>query len=326
MSQNTEIIKKALIDAYKAPTEQLTKDYFLIALKHIQTYNLQLENFYNKIQVLSRPIIAENASDTTKTYEIFRKLRYLEPEADKILKDGYIILDILREFFTKEKITYRIGIEYRGDLYEKTIDLEELLKYTKVDYNTKSKIDNLYKLRMTNKSNLRQAFQREENTLTAKRGDSSTVYSRIREYVKAQPSTSKDRNKGNAYEVYRLLMLERNNINKIPPELSNEDIAATFDRIRKNIVSSTQGGDILTEQVKFFSSAPSLITTANIRNNLKEIEVVFNQFINSNNSQEFQKSLEEIFTKQIVDSIEQQGVETAQKAIEERISKLNLTK
>lgn len=326
MLQNTEIIKKALIDAYKAPTEQLTKDYFLIALKYIQTYNLQLENFYNKIQVLSRPIIAENASDTTKTYEIFRKLRYLEPEADKILKDGYIILDMLREFFTKEKITYRIGIEYRGDLYEKTIDLEELLKYTKVDYNTKSKIDNLYKLRMTNKSNLRQAFQREENTLTAKRGDSSTVYSRIREYVKAQPSTSKDRNKGNAYEVYRLLMLERNNINKIPPELSNEDIASTFDRIRKNIVSSTQGGDILTEQVKFFSSAPSLITTANIRNNLKEIEVVFNQFINSNNSQEFQKSLEEIFTKQIVDSIEQQGVEAAQKAIEERISKLNLTK
>ena len=93
MLQNTEIIKKALIDAYKAPTEQLTKDYFLIVLKNIQTYNLQLENFYNKIQVLSRPIIAENASDTTKTYEIFRKLRYLEPEADKILKDGYIILE-----------------------------------------------------------------------------------------------------------------------------------------------------------------------------------------------------------------------------------------
>lgn len=321
--QNVNVIREALEKAYSASTKEITKSYFLIALKQIKQYNLELNNFYNKIEMLSRPIITEDEkSDTTKTYEVFKKLRYLEPEADKILKDGYRILDMLREFFTKEKITYQIGIEYYGDLYEKTLSLDELLQYTTVSYNTRSKIDNLYKLRMTNKSGLRQAFQQVDDTLTSKRGDSSTIYSRIREYVKAQPSTSKDRNKGNAYEVYRLLMLERNNKNRIPPQLSNETIAETFERIRGNITSSTQGGDILTEQVKFFSSAPSLITTANIRNNLSQIEMEFERFIKSNNSQQFQKSLQQIFTKQVVDSIEQQGVQIAQKAIEERISNL----
>lgn len=321
--QNVDIIRQTLENAYSAPTKEMTKQYFLRVLKQIKQYNLELKIFYDKIDMLSRPIITEQQKDdVTKTYEIFKQLRYLEPEADKILKDGYRVLDILREFFTKEKITYQIGIEYYGDLYEKTLTLDELLQYTTVSYNTRSKVDNLYKLRMTNKSGLRQAFQQASDTLITKKGDSSTVYSKIREYVKAQPSTSKDKNEGNAYEVYRLLMLERNNKNKIPPNLSDETIADTFERIRGNITSSIQGGDILTEQVKFFSSAPSLITTANIRNNLNQIEIEFENFIKSGNSQQFQKSLQQIFTKQVVNSIEQQGVQAARKAIEERISNL----
>lgn len=323
--QNVNVIKQALENAYSAPTKEITKQYFLKVLKQIKQYNLELKIFYDKIDMLSRPIIfEEDKSDITKTYEVFKKLRYLESEADKILKDGYRILDILREFFTQEKITYRIGIEYYGDLYEKTLTLEELLKYTTVSYNTRSNIDNLYKLRMTNKSNLRQAFQKAENTLVTKKGDASTIYSKVREYTRAKSTSAKDRNKGNAYEVYRLLAMQYGNRIPPAPDISDETIAETFERVRRNTISSIQGGDILTEQVKFFSSAPSLVTTANIRNNLMKIEEEFENFINTNNTQQLEKVLKQLFTKQVTDKIEQEGIKAAQKAIEERITKLKI--
>jgi hypothetical protein len=40
-------------------------------------------------------------------------------------------------------------------LYEKNLTMEEILQYTTVQYNTRSKIENLFKLRITDKKGIK---------------------------------------------------------------------------------------------------------------------------------------------------------------------------
>jgi hypothetical protein len=58
--------------------------------------------------------------------------------------------------------------------------------------------------------------------------------------------TARQKNEGNAYEVYRTLLAERHYDNIPPaPEVTTEEIANKFETVRSNIAASTKGGDYM---------------------------------------------------------------------------------
>lgn len=181
--KNVEAIRTALAEALSAPSEQATKEHLQRVENILESYLNNLNNFYYQIEAQSRPIIEQyesvNADKKTISYAVFKHLNYADGEVEHLLKEGYVLMDEIRQFFTGETITYQIGIPYRGTLYEQSITLEELLKYTKIDFNTKSKIDNIFKLRMSNKKGLREAFQDNSATIRTNVQDGSTVYSAV---------------------------------------------------------------------------------------------------------------------------------------------------
>ena len=328
--KNAEIIRVALSEALSSPSEKTTKEYLQRVWSTLDNYLNNLNNFYYQIEAQSRPIIEQyesaNADTKTISYAVFKHLNYVDGEVEQLLKEGYVLMDEIRQFFTGETITYQIGIPYRGTLYEQSISLEELLKYTKIDFNTKSKIDNIFKLRMSNKKGMREAFQQSSSTVQTNVQDGSTVYSAIWHYINAPGADPRNKNLGNAYEVYRVLVAKRQNSNKIPPEVTAEMIESAFTEVRSNTASSVKGGDFLTSQIKYFSSAPSLATTSLIRTTLQDIRDMFKSFLSSANTSAFKQSIKEMFLKDAttVDNLERDAISIAEERIDQIFTNLKI--
>lgn len=328
--KNVEVIRTALAEALSSPSEQTTKIYLQQVWGALDNYLNSLNNFYYQIEAQSRPIIDQyesaNADKNTISYAVFKHLNYVDGEVEHLLKEGYILMDEIRHFFTGETITYQIGIPYRGTLYEQSITLEELLKYTKIDFNTKSKIDNIFKLRMTNKKGMREAFQENSSIVKTSVQDGSTVYSAVWHYINSPGADPRNKNLGNAYEVYRVLIAKRQNSNKIPPEVTVEMIESAFTEVRSNVASSIKGGDFLTSQIKYFASAPSLATTSLIRTTLQDVRDMFKNFLSTSNISSFKQSIKEMFLKDVslVDNLEKDAVILAEEKIDQIFANLKI--
>lgn len=328
--KNVEAIRTALAEALSAPSEQATKEYLQRVENILESYLNNLNNFYYQIEAQSRPIIEQyesaNADTKTISYAVFKHLNYVDGEVEHLLKEGYVLMDEIRHFFTGETITYQIGIPYRGTLYEQSITLEELLKYTKIDFNTKSKIDNIFKLRMTNKKGMREAFQENSSVVKTSVQDGSTVYSAVWHYINSPGADPRNKNLGNAYEVYRVLIAKRQNSNKIPPEVTAEMIESAFTEVRSNVASSIKGGDFLTSQIKYFASAPSLATTSLIRTTLQDVRDMFKNFLSTSNISSFKQSIKEMFLKDVslVDNLEKDAVILAEEKIDQIFANLKI--
>ena len=325
---NLETIKGLLSDVLSEDSAITTQSFIKDLNTEIKKYLNKLEIFYQNIENQTKPIITQyeslNATNEVISYSIFKKLIYSNGEIENLLKEGYILIDRLRTFFTGEEISYLIGIPYRGTIYEQTIDLEELLKYTQVVYNSKAKADNLFKLRMTGKKNLRQSFQESQLAVRMDMKESSTVWSSVAKYVEGQGSSFK--NKGNAYEVYRLLVSQRNGKNRIPPPVTEVMISDAFDKVRGNTASSVKGGDYLQTQIKYFSSAPSLITTSLIRNTLTELSIDFDNFLTQKDLNILKTQMKNLFVKetsQAADKIEAESIEQIDNFMEQIFETLN---
>lgn len=302
--QNVDIIKKALSQALQQTTGNLTKQQLKIVISQLTIYLNNLEKFYDNLgnQCSQRMNQMEylGASNTTVSYAMYKQLEYSKDEIQNILKQGYLLMDVLREFFTGQKITYQIGLPSKNgkQLIEFSLTMEQLLEYTRAEFNTRSKLNNMFKLRMTGKKALRTGATENKfkNIVTQSVAQGSTVYSAIWHYVNSGEVNSKNKNLGNAYEVYRVLK-ERHGSNSIPPPVEIWQIEQTFDEIRSNTESSLKGGDFLTQQIKYFSSAPSLTTTSLIRTTLTEIKDLLQDYIISGNSGPLGARLQDMFIK-----------------------------
>jgi hypothetical protein len=135
----------------------------------------------------------------------------------------------------------------------------------------------LVKLRLSglSKGNLKDMLEEVENL---KDSTHSTLYSSIRAYA----SSTQKYNKGNLYEVYRVLK-GRYGSNEIPPaSWSAEEFEEVYLSVIRNTASFVKGGDILTEQVKFFgTSVPSLVSLGTIRNTLEAFMAITQSFSGS---------------------------------------------
>lgn len=298
-------------------------------IKALDEYLKQLDFFYNnlfeteKIKSLINQYETLNANKATINYAIYKEGLNKENDIKELLKEGYLLIDLIRQKITNETIQYRIGTEKNNKLYERIIGIEEILNSVKIDYNYKAALNNLYKLRLdiSKTSIIDNNIGVEEIT-----EEGSTLYSSIRRYIDLHPS--KRKNRGNEYEVYRLLYSQRGNTNLIPPKVDTSTIAAAFAAVRKNTASYSKGGDLGLEQIKYIGNTmPSLTSTASIRTTLEKIKEIFGNYLESANSNELENSLKKVFLKEldpISEKIEIEAKEKAEKFITEVVAQLKI--
>ena len=329
MNDNATIIKSTLKEILKSKTPQFARTKLLQLGKQIDDYLYQLDSFYSTMEDASSIVSqyqAMEASKPTITYAIYKKLIYSQSEIESLLKQGYIILDYIRTFFTNENIKYEIGFIKGGKLFEYELTLQQILERSKVVFNTRSKIDNVFKLRMFGgKKSLLNIYNEAEKAVTADVKDSSTVFSAVYDYIRVERSHGRKINKGNAYQAYKRIVANRGN--EIPPPIAVSLIQETLTEIRGNTASSLKGGDYLNSQIKFYSAAPSLVTTSLIRSSLQQISTALKMLSNTELDQNFKKTIDDMFIKkgnQIANKTELEGSKQAQQYLYTLLKNLGL--
>lgn len=297
---NLNIIRKSLLEVTSEATPSVVNSSIKIIIRELQKYLDKLENFYMRVESSAQEKYSvykeADASEITTDYALYKSLKEFDGEATDILKEGYILIDEIRTFFTKEKIIYDIGFTYKGkeNLYEMELSLEEILAYSTATYNTRSKLNNLYKLRMNvRKGALVEKYNELHTYIETLDDGSSTIYSSIIRYL---GKDSKE-NKGNVYEAYKVYKAKYKS-NRIPPaKWEAKEFDTILTEVKSNIAASTKGGDFQNYQIKFISTAPSLMTTSTVRTTLKEVLNIFENIARGNSSQEISEQVKKLFVK-----------------------------
>ena len=331
-NNNKKIIADTLAAAMEEPTFEKTRELLISVIEKLKNYLNSLDSFYDIVEKGSGEIIqamrAAEAKESAISYALYKEFKDKknnEIGIDSLLQDGYRLLDEIREFFTGETIVYQIGVESKGVLYENQLTIDEILQYSMVMSESRAQINNLFKLRMTNKSGLIDFLKNKAET-TEISTDRSTVYSAIREFLYESTDGTK-KNFGNAYEAYQLIVARRQGKNTIPPPVTKNEIVDTLVEVRKNTASSMKGGDYLNMQIKFFEGAPSLITTSLIRKTIQKLIKSLENFIQRGNATTLRNNLKKIFIKdlkKVSDDVEREAIEKATKKLTEVIGKLNI--
>ena len=253
-------------------------------LKRVDGWNKRTTAYYNSI-AQNDPDMKEELRRYIATKQMIKVL----PEIEQLLKEGYQMIDIIREKITGEQIRYFVGVEYKGRLYEGYVSMEQILSMARATPQWKGSMSSMIKLRLsgTNKGSLADLLE-DVGSFREQDGKHSTLYSAVRAYASSSGKT----NQGNIYETYRALR-SRYSSDNIPPAVWNPD---EFDTLylatRKNTGSFVTGGDILNDQVKFFGgSVPSLASISTIRDTL----TTFVNSISNLTGQELDSALNRLF-------------------------------
>ena len=272
----TEEVKEALSSAI-APEIGSNMEAVVANVRTKVTQYLAALEQWNKVatNTIKTPYIQDlDVKPEVRRYIAAKEAIRLQPQIEELLKQGYVIIDLVREFFTGQHITYQVGVEYYGKLYEGQLSMEQIMSLAKVQPDWKGSVNSMVKLRLsgTSKGNLKEMLQEVEDL---KKGSHTTLYSSIRAYA----SSTAKYNKGNLYEVYRVLK-GRYGANEIPPASWNtEEFEEVYTSVVRNTASFVKGGDILTEQVKFFgTSVPSLAALGTIRTTLATFNAITQTF------------------------------------------------
>ena len=289
MSTYSQSIKKILsqelgqeVSTYSAETISLLISKINNYLKKIDLWNKRTTAYYNKM--------AQNDPDMKKElrrYIASKEMIKIAPEIESFLKEGYQMIDIIREKITGEQIKYFIGVEYNGHLYEGYLSMEQILSMAKVTPQWKGSLSSMVKLRLsgTNKGTLAGLLE-DVGSFRDSDNKHSTLYSAVRAYASSNGKT----NKGNVYETYRALRsrYKSNNIAVWDPD----EFDALYLATRKNTGSFVTGGDILNDQIKFFGeSVPSLASISTIRDTL----FAFTNSLSTLSGATLNKSLNQLF-------------------------------
>lgn len=306
-------IKELLSSKMASETEKYSSQLIISLQNKIQNYLSALNNWNILVSnTINSPYIQDiDVKPELRRYIAAKEAIRLNPQIEQLLKDGYLIIDLIREFFTGQHISYQIGVEYYGKLYEGYVSMEQIMSMAQVQPDWKGNINSMVKLRLSKypKGRLVDMLDEVEDF---KKGTHSTLYSSIRAYA----SSNKKYNKGNLYEVYRVLK-GRYNSNEIPPAIWNtEEFEEVYLSVVRNTASFVKGGDILTEQVKFFgTSVPSLATLRTIRDALRTFLGITQIF----SGQKLQQGLKYFFLKK--EDIEEASL-NIDNFVEEKINEL----
>ena len=327
-SDNYKIIKQALQNAF---LEQSLED----KVKNIKKVQSQIDDYLQRYKIISQGIrqryqsLAQtlpNQSESTRRYQAVKSYNENVQSIQDLLKEGYLYVDALREAFTGESISYRIGIKENNTLYEGTLDILELVQHSTLDVDSRIFIQNAAKLRMT-KVQVNQLNNVSQSLIQEVTSEASSLYSAVYNYLTGTLHKTPKINEGNAYQTYRRALFELNGQNEIPPAISFEQIDRIYEEVKRNNAAYYKGGDIADIQVKYLrDSPPSLTSLASIKRVLEKSNSVFNIiYQNSKPKKALIKSFVNLLTQKqtnLFTDVEKAANEKAKRIIEERIKSI----
>ena len=211
-------------------------------------------------------------------------------------------------------------------------------------YDTKGEFSlDSFKIRVGSYSKTTKQYKTAENRLLKEINGHKTVWGAVTEFFdnrnkkaneegavtefsdkKKDKKKKKKDNEGNIYETYRNILANRQGKNEIPPLVRNNQIEKAFSAVKSGTQSSVKGGDTLLEQDKVVSKHASIINVNLVHTTFVKIENIFENFIKTNNRQDFIDSLQLLFVnntkgQRTIDKLSKVLESDARQAIEDII-------
>lgn len=311
-----ELVKKAAEDKKKITLEDCYK--ILTLAKEMNRKYEELNNIVApKIQALIK-----TSSEEVKNYIKFKALNEEHQKIKSFLVDGYQSLQNIRQIFTNEKIDYQVAILGKRTSYEFILSEKEFLDMAQLFYETKGDFSlNSFKIRVGNYGETTKQYKTAENRLLKEINGHKTVWGAVTEFF---DNKNKKDNEGNIYETYRNILANRQGKNEIPPLVTTRQIEKAFSAVKSGTQSSVKGGDTLLEQDKVVSKHASIINVNLVHTTFVKIENIFENFIKTNNRQDFIDSLQSLFVnstkgRRTIDKLTKALESDARQAIEDII-------
>ena len=331
-----ELVEKAAEDK---KTITLEDCYKILTLA--KEMNRKYEELNNKVAPKIQALM-ETSSEEVENYIKFKALNEEHQKIKSFLVDGYQSLQNIRQIFTNEKIDYQVAILGKRTSYEFILSEKEFLSMAQLFYETKGEFSlDSFKIRVGNYGNTTKAYKIAENRLLKKINGHKTVWGAVTEFFdnknkkdneenavtessdKKKKKKKKD-NEGNIYETYRNILANRQGKNEIPPPVTTKQIEKAFSAVKSGTQSSIKGGDTLLEQDKVVSKHASIINVNLVHTTFVKIENIFENFIKTNNRQDFIDSLQSLFVnntkgRRTIDKLTKALESDARQAIEDII-------
>ena len=331
-----ELVEKAAEDK---KTITLEDCYKILTLA--KEMNRKYEELNNKVAPKIQALM-ETSSEEVENYIKFKALNEEHQKIKSFLVDGYQSLQNIRQIFTNEKIDYQVAILGKRTSYEFILSEKEFLSMAQLFYETKGEFSlDSFKIRVGNYGNTTKAYKTAENRLLKEINGHKTVWGAVTEFFdnrnkkdneenavtessdKKKKKKKKD-NEGNIYETYRNILANRQGKNEIPPPVTTKQIEKAFSAVKSGTQSSIKGGDTLLEQDKVVSKHASIINVNLVHTTFVKIENIFENFIKTNNRQDFIDSLQSLFVnntkgRRTIDKLTKALESDARQAIEDII-------
>ena len=353
----SEVDKKNIIDELVKKAAEKKKTITLEDCYKILTLAKEMNRKYEELNNIVAPKIQALMETSSEEVENYIKFKALNEEHQKIksfLVDGYKSLQNIRQIFTNEKIDYQVAILGKRTSYEFILSEEEFLSMAELFYDTKGEFSlNSFKIRVGAYSETTKKYKTAENRLLKKINGHKTVWGAVTEFfdnrnkedneegaVTESSDKEKDKkdkkdkkkkkdNEGNIYETYRNILANRQGKNEIPPLVRNNQIEKAFSAVKSGTQSSVKGGDTLLEQDKVVSKHASIINVNLVHTTFVKIENIFENFIKTNNRQDFIDSLQSLFVnstkgRRTIDKLTKALESDARQAIEDIIQAMRL--
>ena len=332
-----ELAEKAAEDTKKITLEDC---YKILALA--KEMNRKYEELNNIVAPKIQSLI-ETSSEEVENYIKFKALNEEHQKIKSFLVDGYKSLQHIRQIFTNEKIDYQVAILGKKKSYEFVLSEKEFLDMTELFYETKGEFSlNSFKIRVGSYGDTTKKYKTAENRLLKKINGHKTVWGAVTEFFdnkdkkaneedavtefsdNSDKKKKKKTNEGNIYETYRNILANRQGKNEIPPRVTNNQIEKAFSAVKSGTQSSIKGGDTLLEQDKVVSKHASIINVNLVHTTFVKIENIFENFIKTNNRQDFIDSLQSLFVnntkgRRTIDKLSKVLESDARQAIEDII-------
>ena len=328
------------IDNYNNIKQSLKQAFLGVDLSYklegVKKLITQIDFYLNKYEQTSKGIVERynnsiqeepNLSNSTRRYQAVKTYNEQVDSIQNLLKQGYLYVDAIREILTGQTIQYEVGIIKDGILYENNVNLLTLIEASTLDVDSKISIGNAAKLRLKSGELSTKILQNPiEQIIQEEVDNASSIFSAVYNYFTNSIHQIPKINKGNAYEVYKRLVFERNNLNKIPPaeKTSIEEINKIYEEVKRNNAAYYKGGDINDIQVKYLGNTPpSLTSLSSIKRVLKKTKnallIIYNE---SKPKQKVVESLVNLFTQnstKIINDIERKANEEAKENIRNKL-------
>ena len=347
----SETDKKNIIDELVKKAAEKKKTITLEDCYKILTLAKEMNRKYEELNNIVAPKIQALMETSSEEVENYIKFKALNEEHQKIksfLVDGYKSLQNIRQIFTNEKINYQVAILGKRTSYEFTLSEEEFLSMTQLFYETKGEFSlDSFKIRVGSYGETTKAYKTAENRLLKEINGHKTVWGAVREFFdnrnkkaneedavtessdkkKDKKKKKKKDNEGNIYETYRNILANRQGKNEIPPPVTTNQIKKAFSAVKSGTQSSIKGGDTLLEQDKVVSKHASIINVNLVHTTFVKIENIFENFIKTNDRQDFIDSLQSLFVnntkgRRTIDKLTKALESDARQAIEDIIQSM----